>query len=81
MNANLQKYNVEYFSCLISQIRSSTFRNDFYGFLCEDGTYCSIMIKSGSDNVISNTVVDLLVVDIFVKLKTMQLQNNIFLSK
>ena len=40
------------------------------------------MVKPGLYNVISNIMVDLLVVDIFfVKLKTMQLQNDICLSK
>ena len=38
------------------------------------------MAKPGSDNVISNIMVDLLIVDVFfVKLKTIQLQNVICL--
>ena len=38
------------------------------------------MAKPGSDNVISNIMVDLLIVDVFfVKLKTIQLQNVIYL--
>ena len=69
MNAKLQIYNIELFWCWISQICSSTFDNGFYGFLSQHGAYCSIMVKPGSDNVISNTAIDLLVVAIFCEIK------------
>ena len=71
MNANLQIYNKELLWYWISKnnIWNSTFHNGFYVFLCHHGAYCSIMVKPGSGNVISNIVVDLLVVDIFYEIK------------